>query len=73
MKSVPRTLLNFVSDSLNTKITQAISKRVKITEFQTLNCLFPAKGLLEIRNTKVKNYNCSARLTATVEEPKVTS
>ena len=27
------------NDSLNRKITQAISKSVKITEYQTMNCL----------------------------------
>ena len=35
IKSDPHTLLNFVGDSLNKKITRGISKPVKITQFQT--------------------------------------
>ena len=42
VSSDPRTLLSFVCDFLTRKITEAISKVVKITECETLNCLsFP--------------------------------
>ena len=44
--SDPHTLLSFVRDFVNRKITGAISKLVKITECETLNCLsFPTSRL----------------------------
>ena len=40
IKSDPHTVLNFVNDSLNTRLREQFSsKPVKITEFQTLKCL----------------------------------